>query len=70
MKFRHLSIQISELKVSNLIISVPIFPLKTQSLESDRISFCFHESSIGKLVWRDAIAKLKNLFATVSFRVF
>ncbi|WP_292801329.1 hypothetical protein [Nostoc sp. NMS7] len=25
-------------------------------MESDRISSCFHESAIGKLVWRDAIA--------------
>ncbi|MEH2227325.1 hypothetical protein [Nostoc sp.] len=61
MKFRHLGIQISELEVSNFIIGVPIFPLKTQSLESDRISSCFHESSIGKLAWRDAIAIVKPL---------
>ncbi|MEH1808755.1 hypothetical protein [Nostoc sp.] len=46
----------SELEVWSFKLEVSSSKLKGGSFESDRISFCFHESSIDKLVWRDAIA--------------
>ncbi|MEH2170353.1 MAG: hypothetical protein V7K41_27625 [Nostoc sp.] len=41
--------------MSSSHIGVPSSEVKSRSLESDRISSCFHELPIGKLVWRNAI---------------